>query len=105
MIRRPPRSTLFPYTTLFRSKAIELTQKHSDLLSRFEEIARNRYTVGKGLQQDVLKAQLEVSTLEPQVALLDEKRQRAEAEIASLFAVPIVGMRPPSEIRASSFSM
>src|SRR5256885_12061583 len=24
MIRRPPRSTLFPYTTLFRSRAIEL---------------------------------------------------------------------------------
>src|SRR5258708_17837050 len=24
MIRRPPRSTLFPYTTLFRSKAIRL---------------------------------------------------------------------------------
>src|SRR3712207_9249180 len=25
MIRRPPRSTLFPYTTLFRSKAVGLT--------------------------------------------------------------------------------
>src|SRR5256885_8370044 len=24
MIRRPPRSTLFPYTTLFRSKGIEM---------------------------------------------------------------------------------
>src|SRR3712207_7672531 len=24
MIRRPPRSTLFPYTTLFRSQALEL---------------------------------------------------------------------------------
>src|SRR5258708_13206179 len=24
MIRRPPRSTLFPYTTLFRSKALSL---------------------------------------------------------------------------------
>src|SRR3712207_9239543 len=24
MIRRPPRSTLFPYTTLFRSEALEL---------------------------------------------------------------------------------
>src|SRR3712207_8649197 len=24
MIRRPPRSTLFPYTTLFRSKTVEL---------------------------------------------------------------------------------
>src|SRR2546430_7949998 len=27
MIRRPPRSTLFPYTTLFRSKAGECTTK------------------------------------------------------------------------------
>src|SRR3712207_7159172 len=25
MIRRPPRSTLFPYTTLFRSKALDRT--------------------------------------------------------------------------------
>src|SRR5260370_25545539 len=25
MIRRPPRSTLFPYTTLFRSPLVELT--------------------------------------------------------------------------------
>src|SRR3712207_6846834 len=27
MIRRPPRSTLFPYTTLFRSVEVELVQK------------------------------------------------------------------------------
>src|SRR5438552_18574304 len=26
MIRRPPRSTLFPYTTLFRSSQLELTR-------------------------------------------------------------------------------
>src|SRR5258707_14876809 len=26
MIRRPPRSTLFPYTTLFRSRAVDLGQ-------------------------------------------------------------------------------
>src|SRR3712207_7777033 len=26
MIRRPPRSTLFPYTTLFRSKVLVFTQ-------------------------------------------------------------------------------
>src|SRR6266481_5875887 len=93
------------YEWLTVNKAIELTRKHSDLLSRFEEIARNRYTVGKGLQQDVLKAQLEVSTLEQQLAMLDEKRQRVEAEIASLLAVPTVVMRAPGEIRASSFSM
>src|SRR5712692_7677562 len=93
------------YEWLTVEKAIELTQKHSDLLSRFEEIARNQYTVGKGLQQDVLKAQLEVSTLEQQLAMLDEKRQRAVAEIASLLAVPSVVLQAPGEIQSSAFSI
>src|SRR5256885_6220334 len=29
MIRRPPRSTLFPYTTLFRSRALSIPRPHS----------------------------------------------------------------------------
>src|SRR5690554_7424892 len=33
MIRRPPRSTLFPYTTLFRSKIDELAHKKMSTLS------------------------------------------------------------------------
>src|SRR2546422_8487523 len=35
MIRRPPRSTLFPYTTLFRSPAVELADAE-----RLEEMER-----------------------------------------------------------------
>src|SRR3712207_8314553 len=30
MIRRPPRSTLFPYTTLFRSPSVEATDARTD---------------------------------------------------------------------------
>src|SRR2546429_2774808 len=30
MIRRPPRSTLFPYTTLFRSDVVNLMERHFD---------------------------------------------------------------------------
>src|SRR3712207_7418230 len=37
MIRRPPRSTLFPYTTLFRSR--------SALLANIENTARSRATI------------------------------------------------------------
>src|SRR3712207_7289260 len=33
MIRRPPRSTLFPYTTLFRSLALALTGNTMNLMS------------------------------------------------------------------------
>src|SRR5215470_18909809 len=80
------------YEWLDVNKAIELTHKNRDLLSRFEEIARNRYQVGKGIQQDVLKAQLEVSSLEQQLAMLEERRQRTEAEIGSLLAEPIVAL-------------
>lgn len=80
------------------TKQIEVTRRQSDLLGRFEEIARNRYQVGKGLQQDVLKAQLEVSSLEPQLTMLDEKRRRAQAEIASLLDAPEVSLEAPSEV-------
>ena len=45
MIRRPPRSTLFPYTTLFRSqklysikKASELSDLSSDVIKYFIEM-------------------------------------------------------------------
>src|SRR2546426_8909158 len=34
MIRRPPRSTLFPYTTLFRSRLLELRLRAGDVLGR-----------------------------------------------------------------------
>jgi cobalt-zinc-cadmium efflux system outer membrane protein len=93
------------YEWLAVRKASELMRNQRDLLSRLEEIARSRYTVGKGPQQDVLKAQLEVSTIEQQLALLDEKRERAEAEIASLVALPTVALRAPVEIQPSVLTL
>src|SRR3712207_7067983 len=35
MIRRPPRSTLFPYTTLFRSSPLNYLELASDLVSAY----------------------------------------------------------------------
>src|SRR5256885_10668643 len=50
MIRRPPRSTLFPYTTLFRSHIICETCDPSDptAINRFEEMY-NPFAALKGL--------------------------------------------------------
>src|SRR3712207_6907427 len=45
MIRRPPRSTLFPYTTLFRSVA-ELSRALSELLDAQDEaLGRSPYVL------------------------------------------------------------
>src|SRR3712207_9020693 len=53
MIRRPPRSTLFPYTTLFRSMAVNADPHHLVFIlvdykggSAFDECARLPHTVG-----------------------------------------------------------
>src|SRR2546426_6551499 len=41
MIRRPPRSTLFPYTTLFRSLCIRASQHHLEAW-REEKLGHSR---------------------------------------------------------------
>src|SRR3712207_7590779 len=41
MIRRPPRSTLFPYTTLFRSLSIGGFQRHRAVEPLFVDAAQN----------------------------------------------------------------
>src|SRR5690606_40394328 len=38
MLRRPPRSTLFPYTTLFRSKDVNCTEEKSYVLLVLSEV-------------------------------------------------------------------
>src|SRR3712207_8944301 len=43
MIRRPPRSTLFPYTTLFRSVAIALAHEPEPLLGE-QDVAAHPLT-------------------------------------------------------------
>src|SRR3712207_8021366 len=45
MIRRPPRSTLFPYTTLFRSPAqvlVDVGEVTGELMPGFDTLARRR---------------------------------------------------------------
>src|SRR3989449_2873155 len=49
MIRRPPRSTLFPYTTLFRSQLDNATAqlKRSEALYQSKSIAETDYEAAK----------------------------------------------------------
>src|SRR5688572_30873683 len=46
MIRRPPRSTLFPYTTLFRS-----ARERAGVVRAGEEVARKRFQVHGDVQR------------------------------------------------------
>src|SRR5256884_961704 len=46
MIRRPPRSTLFPYTTLFRSRSARFDRGAAVLIASHGDRATWRYLVG-----------------------------------------------------------
>ncbi len=81
-------------------KAIEITTKNRDLLGRLERIARARYSVGKGIQQDVLKAQVEQSTLAQQLEVFNQRKATIEARIRSLISTERPLTRP-SDIQLS----
>src|SRR3712207_8383589 len=51
MIRRPPRSTLFPYTTLFRSDAESIYATNDEVDSELNSIAKREREPGAALRQ------------------------------------------------------
>src|SRR3712207_7351859 len=59
MIRRPPRSTLFPYTTLFRSAvdSLKATELRADNAARAQEVQRlERQVVSGGTPAQIAAA-------------------------------------------------
>ena len=72
------------FELFYVTKAIETITKNRKLLEQFAKIAEARYAVGRGIQQDVLKAQVEISKLVDQTTVLEQRRLTAEARINSL---------------------
>ena len=62
-------------------RAIAIMEKNRVLLQDLVRIARTKYAVGKGLQQDVLKAQVSLSALDTELIALRAKKQLAEARL------------------------
>src|SRR2546421_5557612 len=52
MIRRPPRSTLFPYTTLFRTRKVKNSQEAHEAIRPAGEVFRTPGQVAGELQAD-----------------------------------------------------
>src|SRR3712207_7183078 len=88
MIRRPPRSTLFPYTTLFRSRRRVLPRRHLHLRAGRDGREPDGRAVGAlrrpGLHEHAARARSEEHTSELQsrqylvCRLLLEKKKKYE---------------------------
>ena len=70
-------------------RSLAILQKDRTALEGFEKITEIRYSVGKAAQQDVLRAQLEVTRLTQRETMLNQQRSTLEAKLNSLRNVPI----------------
>src|SRR3712207_7830279 len=83
MIRRPPRSTLFPYTTLFRSDG-----RVGDWLTRHPGIGKIAFTGGsatgriiaRNASENLIPVSLELGGKSPNIIFADADIEKARSE-------------------------
>jgi len=86
-------------------KSIEILRRNQALLEQLQEAAAARYRVGEGLQQDVARAQVELSILLGRVVSADQARQSAVAMLnAVLNRPPVAPLGPPAPVEQVPFS-
>ncbi|MFO7908133.1 MAG: TolC family protein [Planctomycetota bacterium] len=83
------------YELYFVERAIEITKDNRALLLDLVQIAENRYRTGSVSQQDVLRAQVEVSQLDDQLVRLRQRLDGTQAKLARLLHVS-----PETPVRA-----
>jgi outer membrane protein, heavy metal efflux system len=69
-------------------RSMETVERSRELLDRFASVAQSRYEVGEGLQQDVLRAQVEQTLLEDRLSELGRQAGELRARINELLDRP-----------------
>lgn len=90
------------YNLHFVHKSIEIVEKNKALLTQFEKTAKARYSVGQAAQQDVFRAQVELSRVLDRLAVLDQQKESLHAAINRFLNRPPAGpLGTPEEIQTT----
>ena len=65
-------------------KALQISQEEKEVLQRLARVAQKKYETGQATQQDVLKAQLEISKVLGKTLSLKQRRKAVTAELNAL---------------------
>ena len=97
------KTAYFDLSHVYRAK--EVTQRNKQIFETLSKIAETRYATGEGIQQDVLKAHVEISRMADDLIMLDQKRVALEAKLNSLLnRVGDVSMGEPEDLMFKSFA-
>ncbi|MDT7040718.1 TolC family protein [Candidatus Nitronereus thalassa] len=72
----------------FVHKSIEIVSKNIKILEEFEKTAEARYKVGKGIQQDLFRAQVELSRELEELTTLNQEKETLHADINRILNRP-----------------
>jgi len=76
------------YELRFIYEALDILRRSQFVLQRLAKVAEARYSVGKAMQQDLIKSQVEISILENRLVLLEQRKASVTAEIVALLSRP-----------------
>jgi outer membrane protein TolC len=79
------------YELAFVYTSVEIVNRNRLVLVDFERTAQARYAVGRGVQQDVFRAQTEISRLLARLATLEQRKASLRADINRILN------RPPAD--------
>ena len=92
------------FDLVFVDRSLAILQKDREALAGFEKVTEIRYSVGKAAQQDILRAQLEITRLSQREAMLTQQRRTLEAQMNSLRNVAIDSpVGAPAVVQPSAF--
>jgi outer membrane protein TolC len=80
------KSAYYDLSHIYRST--EVVQRNKRILEDFAKIAEARYSVGEGIQQDVLKSHVEVSKMVDELIMLAQRKRALEAKLKALLNRP-----------------
>jgi outer membrane protein, heavy metal efflux system len=76
------------YDLLYIYEAVDLIHRNQQLLQQMVKVAEARYSAGKAMQQDIIKAGIEVTILDARLISLEQKKLSSNSEINALLNRP-----------------
>ena len=84
----------------------DVLTRNRDLLDTLLKVSENRYAVGQAAQQDVIKAQTQLSILELQLERVLQERKTREGDLNALLARPTATpVGQPDDLQLTAFDM
>ena len=77
------------YEYVYLRSAIEIARENLELVKHFEEVARTRYVTAEAQHPDVVRAQIELATLEDKLEALQEMRLPVVARLNAVLNRPL----------------